>query len=604
MKKGKFVGLLNYQLSFKKNLAITFFTIFLIPVIVISMFFVLFIYTSMDKSEINKIETSLKTTEQNFNQALNVLKNFSDHLYVNKTLQSVLTKKYNNIQEIYENYGSLTFLEDYLSSYTEVSSYRIYTENQTLLDNRFILKVTENVAQAKWYNEAKQNYGRSIWIFKEDPVSKKSYLSLVRSLWNKENDSFYGVLEINLNPKYVQTILENSIYDSFIVLGYNIIYNSQGQLPSSTQNLLINYFISYNLDRKYIKRISVAGGEKMGIFAVDFNPGNTLSLNFKIIYIVPVKQITTATVTTVIVCVIFVFLIIFLSFSVIITTSFYINSRVKKIQNQVNNIIGNNFDIASTIEGNDEFEQIYQSIYELSVNMKNLVNEVFQKNLEKEQLALEQSEISFKMLANQINPHFLFNTIETIRMKSISNGDKDVATMLKLLASLLRYNLNVKGQPVCLCDELNAVQSYLTIQNMRFGDRVTYDVATMCDVVNIKILPLIIQPLVENSFVHGLENKLSGGFIYVLINQEEIDGNSILKIQIQDNGEGISDEKLTELQQKLKFADLNETTSIGLFNVNSRIKIYYKNESGISIQSKKGEGTTVTITIIQKIENK
>ena len=202
------------------------------------------------------------------------------------------------------------------------------------------------------------------------------------------------------------------------------------------------------------------------------------------------------------------------------------------------------------------------------------------------------------MLANQINPHFLFNTLETIRMKSIASGEKEVATMLKLLASLLRYNLGIKGQPVPLIQELEAIQNYLNIQHMRFEDRVSYDIVTMCDINDIMILPLLIQPLVENSFSHGLEDRVSGGFIYILINTEEIDGKRIMNISVKDNGSGIDEEKLEELNNKLKKKnDDIDSTHIGIVNVNSRIKLFYGKEYGLSIKSDFGEGTIVTITI-------
>jgi two-component system sensor histidine kinase YesM len=236
----------------------------------------------------------------------------------------------------------------------------------------------------------------------------------------------------------------------------------------------------------------------------------------------------------------------------------------------------------------------------MSTNLKELINKLYVQNLEKEQLASRQNEISLKMLSTQINPHFLFNTLETIRMKVIASGEKEVALMLKLLASLLRYNLSVKGQPGPLIDELNAVQNYLTIQHMRFGDRVSYDVMTMCDITNIKILPFLIQPIVENSFSHGLEDKVSGGFIYIIVNMENNEENAqnILAIEVKDNGCGIPEDKLADLNEKLTCSKPEDySSSIGLINVQSRIKLFYGQEYGISITSRLGEGTSVQIRI-------
>ena len=215
-------------------------------------------------------------------------------------------------------------------------------------------------------------------------------------------------------------------------------------------------------------------------------------------------------------------------------------------------------------------------------------------------LKASQNEIRFKMLSAQINPHFLFNAIETIRMKALSSGDKDIASMLRMLASLLRYNLSVKGKPVPLEQELEAVNNYLKIQQMRFGNRVSYELLVTGDQTKVQILPLIIQPLVENSFVHGLEDRLSGGMIYLIINILELKNKKIsVNIIVKDNGCGIDEKKLVELQKSLKKSKIEESSgSIGIENVNSRIKLYYGNKSGLKIESKKGEGTSVSLNFI------
>lgn len=237
----------------------------------------------------------------------------------------------------------------------------------------------------------------------------------------------------------------------------------------------------------------------------------------------------------------------------------------------------------------------------------------------KQQIDSIQLEMRYKMLSSQINPHFLFNTLETIRMKALSSGDKEVATMLRILASLLRYNLSVEGKPVPLIKELEAIQNYLNIQHFRFGERVSYDIATTCDVQNIMILPLLIQPIVENSFLHGLENRVSGGFIYIFITQDSKNSDDIL-ITVKDNGCGMDEEQIKALTQKMNVTDpLNSAqtsgvhnstdesdsskASIGMANVNSRIKLFYGPEYGITIQSEPGEGTSVILKIRNIHEN-
>jgi len=594
-----FVKILS-RLQIKKSLAILFILLFFIPVILISFFFIFFLYNTMKDMELANVNISLSQTEININNSLNTIQTFSDRIYVNKQIQTILTTEYKNIEDVYDVYGRLDFLEDYLTTYAEVSSYRFYVNNKTLLDNQFIIKTNDYIETQGWYNTAIEDKGKIRWSYIYDNISKKNNLSLTRSIWSNDNKELVAVLVINFDTNYMHDLLSQSIYETYILYNNQIIFTSRKEKVSSYENQLIRFYnVSKNQSRN-LTNISMIGEEKVGLYAVDFVPGKNTDITFTLLYIIPTKQMINATVTTIIVSVTELLIVMLLSVVILLVFSRYIDNRVRKINKQVNHIVDKNFEIAPSIGGKDEFATIYDAIYGMSGDLKNLVQEVYVQNLEKEQLALKQSEINFQMLANQINPHFLFNTIETIRMKALaSGGDKDVAKMLKLLAALLRYNLSVKGHPVELTKEIEAVENYLTIQNMRFKDRIFYQISVNGKIDDVQILPLLIQPIVENSFNHGLEDTVKGGLIIVSINKQDTETGFILKIEVTDNGVGISEEKLKEIRYKLSKTDLEENKSIGLYNVNSRIKMFYGQDSGITFESEEGKGTIVTITIIQ-----
>lgn len=347
-------------------------------------------------------------------------------------------------------------MEDYLKNYKNVSSFRIYVNNDTLLDNSYISKTPDYIYEEGWFNTAVVMKGHVFWDITYDKISKKTHFSLVRSLWTPSFNQYIGVLVINLDPDDIQKKLSEQLYDTFIYYYNENIFSSTKKLDYETK---MNIYISA----------------------------------------------------------IFIMIMILLALFVFFLYLKYVNLRVLKVQNGIEKVVGNNFELEKSIGGNDEFSQIYDNLYFMSENIKKLINEVYKQNLEKEQIKSKQIDMSFKMLATQINPHFLFNTIETIRMKSLASGDKEVSTILKLLAQLLRYNLSVKGQPVSIKKELEAVKNYLTIQHFRFGERISYDIKTNCDLEDVYILPLIIQAIVENSFTHGLENKEKGGKINIFI---------------------------------------------------------------------------------------
>ena len=148
-----------------------------------------------------------------------------------------------------------------------------------------------------------------------------------------------------------------------------------------------------------------------------------------------------------------------------------------------------------------DLEQMMQDIQKLTTK-------VVDEQVQKEKLHTKQKEVEFKMLASQINPHFLYNTLETIRMKAKINKEPEIEELVKKLAKIMRRNIQVGDQMVSLQSEITLIEDYLVIQNYRFGDRIHSKVIVDDNVdTSIMVIPLIMQPFVENAFAHGLESK-------------------------------------------------------------------------------------------------
>lgn len=550
--------------------------------------------------ELEIAQSSFEITQSNLNGIITNVHNFSDRIFINHQINNVISKKYENTQEIYKDYASLSFVDDYLRSMQEVSNYRIYVENPTLLDNSFIVKATKEIQNEEWYNIAIRLRGQIFWTYQEDILTKKKYLCIIRSLWDSVQGKFLGVLVINVNQDIFTERLSSKLYNIILLVNNDTYFKCINDESADYKLEQIRELIE-NYDFTKPKIISFKNERhKNGLLCYKFSPANTNNLNMKIIFIIPFKNLLGVSIKILIVSVILLISLGLLTILLLRLFKAYIDERVNKIQTGIKSVVSNNFAIVPTIGGNDEFQDIYHSLYEMSKNIKNLINQVYAQNLEKEQLASRQNTIRFKMLSTQINPHFLFNTLETIRMKSLATGDREVANMLKQLAALLRYNLNITGKPVCFYDELNAVQNYLSIQQVRFGQRISHDIMILCDVRQIQVLPLLIQPLIENSFSHGLEDTAENGFIYVLceIVKDKENADELLRISVKDNGCGIENEKLMELQRSLEdYVMDDEHNSIGIFNVNSRIKLFYGPQYGLKIKSEVGKGTTVTLEL-------
>lgn len=219
-------------------------------------------------------------------------------------------------------------------------------------------------------------------------------------------------------------------------------------------------------------------------------------------------------------------------------------------------------------------------------------------------IKLRQKEAELNSLQNQINPHFLYNTLESIRGAALYHGIHDIAAMSKALSLLFRYSISERVL-VSIKEELQYLENYLSIQNFRYDNKFGLQYSIPPGLMDYKILKLTLQPLIENSIKHGLEMKLGRGTVKIEI--LALDNN--IKIQISDDGLGISPKKVEELNKSLtndKYLPGNEVdrsgTGIGVKNVNSRIKLYFGEQYGLKFRDA-FTGTIVEITLPAVTEN-
>ncbi len=279
----------------------------------------------------------------------------------------------------------------------------------------------------------------------------------------------------------------------------------------------------------------------------------------------------------------------------------YFSNRVKILRHEMNKVSNEEYDIIPEFHGEDELSEVFSDLQILVKNIKEKDARVYNAQLRDKQLQNEQQKMEMKMLASQINPHFLYNTLESIRMQALTSGNRDVANSIKLLGKSMRYVLENTGTGfITLKKELDYIETYIAIQKMRFGNRVNFDVSVAEGLVleENMILPFLIQPVIENAIVHGLEGITENGHIQLAL---ETMGEH-LQITITDNGMGMDDNELQRIRDNIKKNTLNASTSIGLGNIDRRIKLCYGKEYGLSIHSVKQKGTYVTMKLPLKCE--
>jgi two-component system sensor histidine kinase YesM len=272
----------------------------------------------------------------------------------------------------------------------------------------------------------------------------------------------------------------------------------------------------------------------------------------------------------------------------IISASIFI--PIKKLHDVTTTITKNDLQALMSSDNVDEITELG-----LSFNiMIGRIRELLAAKI-KEQEHLKKVEL--KALQAQINPHFLYNTLDTIIWMAEANKTGEVIEIVRALSSFFRIALS-KGQDwITIRQELEHVKSYLTIQKMRYRDILDYRVEADEDILEGAILKLTLQPLVENALYHGIKNKRHGGTI--IVRARRTDQNMVL-LEVQDDGVGFTGYKLAQIQKEIN-SDSDEITikesGFGLENVNKRIKLFYGKEFGLAICSQYLEGTRVTVTI-------
>jgi two-component system sensor histidine kinase YesM len=290
---------------------------------------------------------------------------------------------------------------------------------------------------------------------------------------------------------------------------------------------------------------------------------------------------------------------------IIILYSRYFTARVNTLREAMHRASTGNYDIIENISGDDELADTFKDLKATTQQIREQEARFYETQIHEQQLINMQQNMEFKMLSEQINPHFLYNTLEAIRMQAIRGGDKNVATSVKFLAKIMHYVLESTGRSVStLDDELKHVDSYMQIQRLRFGEKVNWNfyIAEDFDPKQYHILPLLLQPIVENAVSHGLKDMDRNGHVSVIVEYERgEEPDRKLLITVNDDGLGMSPKEVDELNKSLEIkkseTDEKGAGSIGLYNIHQRIKLYYGEGYGLLIRSQEGKGTSVVLAL-------
>lgn len=515
----------------------------------------------------SNIEYYLKSTKE--------VSNLLDkNIYLNQDIpNSKLQDQMNVIQSIRGDIASLAVFSD-------KGELIIKSSNSELKDR-------VNIIDQDWFKSALNKsdnlmfslpHVQNIFNGKHDWV-----VSLSRAIYfHKGNQRVRGVLLVDMNYSTIGQLCQNIAIGK---RGYIYIVDSDNNIIYHPEQQLINIGLKSEDREDYLGSYledSEEGKQLITIKTVNYT-------NWKVVAVAYMSEILDFKKTSTN----FIGWILFVSIILIIFIFGFISAKIshpiKQLEESMKMVEAGDFDIYIEVKGEDEVERLATAFNLMISKVKYLMGQIVI-----EQEAKRKSELD--ALQSQINPHFLYNTLDSIVWMAENEKSEGVITMVTALAKLFRISISRGKNIITVGEEIEHAKNYLIIQKVRYKNKFEFEIIIQEEVLKYKTLKLILQPIIENSIYHGIEYMVDEGFIR--ISASITDGK--LLYEIYDNGLGIEPEKLKNL---LEYRSKNNAWSgVGVKNVHERIQLSYGTEFGLEIQSEIEEGTTIKIWLPLKKE--
>jgi two-component system sensor histidine kinase YesM len=579
------------NIRLKNKLIISFVLVVFVPVLIVGIYLTAAFRQNVLDQATEQITSNVERIKKQTADMIKMPIEISDKLLVDNNLTNVINTQYQTTFDVVQAFWNYTDFKDYMDFYNEIYSIRFYTTNQSILENWEFLKVTKEIEEADWYRRAMDVDGIH-WTYMEDETNNNvKVLSLVRKI----NFPVYrtsGVLVIAINQQDLDTMLDQETFETMIVdqLGFIIASKNREWIGRSLSELESGNKLANIYEGTHELEFE---GEPSKIVVENLLPPSSRN-GLRIISVFPIESIVSGANQISMLGLGIMLLSLLIALIMIYTLSAILAKRMLRLNKDLNKVAMGDLTVISDISGNDEIGVLSKQFNNMVVSIRGLMDEVTESQQQQVQLQLRQREIKLKMMASQINPHFLFNALESIRMQAHMKGEKELATIVSKLGKMIRRSLEVGMRNIPLKTELEMVRCYLEIQSFRYGaERLTFELDVNEAAISTELPPLIIQPLIENAVVHGLENVAEGGFVRLSIRVEA----ERMKVEVYDNGVGIEEGRMKEISESLHDMDEGEEYRIGLRNVHQRLIMLFGEDSGLQIASSSGEGTRISFEI-------
>jgi len=587
------------DMPIRNKLVLSFLALIILPVITIGIFS---FYTSQgllkQKTE-QYANDILMETGENVDVKLREIERVSFQIISNMTIQDALRKANMGIEDEYERISVEKAIDNQLKGFVPLDLDIAAVQVISLSGTEYYVNpgsVTIGISEQE-QRELEEAKGSAVWFGTNSDAQTIKLGRAINSIVNQQLIGYELIM-----------IKENSVYD---IYSRTDLFKSGDIFISDTDGKIISHKEKEFLDMSIENAVSGLTKESVKNSFITASVNGTANYvatrtinrgQWRITAIIPIEQYEADIISLKYwiagICAICCILALLLSLRI----SDSISKPLRDLSSMMKRVGKGEFDVSISSDSKDEVGILSQHFNKMVSQVQRLIQEVYQEQYLKQKAEL-------KSLRAQINPHFLYNTLESINWMARIKNVPEIGDMVKALGDLMRASIS-GDDFINIDDEIVNISNYLKIQKFRYGDRFEAHIGISPGIGQVKIPKLILQPIVENSIVHGLENKVESGHIEITGRQE---GSNVV-IMIRDDGVGMEQEKvdmLTRLFSECRRQGLADPgapglkagkgagddmhTHIGLINANRRLRIYYGDEYGLSISSSKDNGTCVRI---------
>lgn len=562
----------------------------LLPIVVINFLFMDRISGMIKEREEQNLQISLERARKDIHSLIDGGVAVSHALMTDKTLYEVLEHPYRDYVEFYDAFNEQLRhrVNSYIPVNNQIERIGIYTDNPTIVQGSNYHALNQAVRNSAWFSEWEAYTGEVLVTayrepFATNPSVTSPYLSVIEEMaYYDTYNTFQKLLRIDfdLNRIYDILVRERDYLDLYLVNGNNEVivsaetgyqsgetteYPQQYQSPEGTQvpeEHIVNLGSASYI--KGWKLIGIPQGTRV----------NRALLDMQLYVGLLAGSITLFT----------------LFFIYVMLRSY--NYRVKRLNRHMQKVTNEKFDLIRMNEGRDEIGQLIRNFNMMTSEIHSLINNVYKLEIQQKSMETERVRAELNLLQSQMNPHFLFNTLNALLVVSTKNNYTDVKDIIKGLSKLLRRLLNWKDDLVLLEEEMAFTQMYLEIEKFRFRDKFEYRLSINPETLHYKIPKMTIQQLAENACKHGIQAIEGLGVVSITVSATE----DKLRIVVADNGKGIGEERLKEILRSVHSKE-ESGKNIGIRNVYRRLELYYNDSVTFNIASRVDEGTEISYEI-------